>query len=155
MTTQTTRGPRKTSDRQIDSATTLGPLRPVRSLGAVLLGFAVVVLLSLGTDQVLHTLQVYPPWGEPMHDPALNLLALAYRCVYTVLGMYLTARLAPRSPLRHALVAGAIGTVMAAAGALATIPLDLGPAWYPIALTVTALPCAWLGATLHRRGQRA
>ena len=154
MTTQTTRGSRTSSDQQIDATTAIEPLRPARSLAAVLIGFAVVVGLSLGTDQVLHKLQVYPPWGQPMHDPALNLLALTYRCVYTVLGMYITARLAPRSPLRHALVAGAIGTVMAAAGAIATIPLDLGPAWYPVALAVTALPCAWLGAALHRSGRR-
>jgi hypothetical protein len=124
-----------------------------RSAGAVLLGFVVVVVLSLGTDQVLHVLRVYPPWGEPMREPGLNLLALAYRCVYTVLGMYLTARFAPHSPMRHALVAGAIGTAIGAAGAIATIPLDLGPAWYPIAIAVTALPCAWLGAALHRSRQ--
>lgn len=121
-----------------------------RSAAAVLLGFAVVVALSLGTDQVLHILGVYPPWGEPMHEPALNLLALGYRCVWTVLGMYLTARHAPHAPMRHALVAGGIGTFIGIAGAVATIPLDLGPAWYPIAVAVTALPCAWLGAALHR-----
>ena len=32
--------------------------------------------LSLGTDQALHVLRVYPPWGQPMHPPWLNLLAL-------------------------------------------------------------------------------
>jgi hypothetical protein len=26
---------------------------------------------------------------------------------------------------------------------------DLGPAWYPIALAVTALPLAWLGGALY------
>jgi hypothetical protein len=45
-----------------------------RSAGAVLLGFITVVVLSLGTDQLLHVLQVYPPWGQPMYDPGLNLL---------------------------------------------------------------------------------
>jgi len=37
-----------------------------RSVGAVLAGFVVVAGLSLATDQVLHVLRVYPPWGEPM-----------------------------------------------------------------------------------------
>ena len=37
-----------------------------RSTGAVAAGFAAIVVLSLGTDQVLHVLRVYPPWGEPM-----------------------------------------------------------------------------------------
>ena len=45
-----------------------------------------VVVLSLGTDKVLHMFQVYPPWGQTMHDPELNLLALSYRIVYTVVG---------------------------------------------------------------------
>jgi hypothetical protein len=121
-----------------------------RSALAVLAGFVTVVALSLGTDQLFHVLDVYPPWGEPMRAPGLNLLALGYRTVYAVLGSYVTARLAPRSPLRHALVVGAIGLVLGTLGALATIPMDLGPAWYPIAIAATALPCAWLGGALHR-----
>ena len=85
-----------------------------------------------------------------MYDPALNLLALSYRIVYTVLGGYLTARLAPYSPMRHVWVYGTIGFALGLAGALATIPMNLGPAWYPIAMAVTALPCAWLGGVLYR-----
>lgn len=126
-----------------------------RSAGAVATGFAVVVVLSLVTDQVFHVLDVYPPWGEPMREPGLNLLALAYRSVYTVGGMYLTARLAPHSPMQHALIGGVIGTIIAAVGAVTTIPMQLGPAWYPILLAVTALPLAWLGGWIFVRGPRA
>ena len=127
------------------------PRNLVRSTGAVLLGFVSVVVLSLGTDQVLHVLHVYPPWGQPMFDPGLNLLALSYRIVYTVAGSYITARFAPRSPMRHAWALGIMGFVVATAGAVATIPMHLGPAWYPVALAITALPCAWLGGVLHTR----
>jgi hypothetical protein len=77
------------------------PRRLLRSAGAVLLGFVVVIALSLGTDQVLHVLEVYPPWGQPMYDAGLNLLALSYRIIYDVLGSYITARFAPRNPMRH------------------------------------------------------
>ena len=122
-----------------------------QSAGALLLGFVVVVVLSLGTDQMLHMLQVYPPWGEPMRDPGLNLLALSYRIIYGIAGGYITARFAPRNPMRHAMIGGCIGFVLSGAGLLATLPMDLGPAWYPIALWLTALPCAWLGGLLHRR----
>jgi hypothetical protein len=135
------------------TTTSTHPRRLGRSITAVLLGFVAVVLLSLGTDQVLHVLQVYPPWGQPMHDPGLNLLALSYRIVYTIVGGYITARLAPHSPMRHALALGIVGFAVGAAGAIATIPMDLGPSWYPIALVLTALPCAWLGGVLHRRSQ--
>ena len=126
-----------------------------RSAGAVATGFAVVVVLSLVTDQILHVVDVYPPWGEPMNEPGLNLLALTYRSVYTVGGMYLTARLAPHSPMRHALIGGVIGTIIAAVGAVATLPMQLGPAWYPILLAVTALPLAWLGGWIFVRGPHA
>jgi hypothetical protein len=123
----------------------------LRSTGAVLLGFVAVVVLSLGTDQVLHTLQVYPPWGQPMYDPGLNLLALSYRCVYGVVGGYITARFAPHSPMRHALILGVVGLVLSVAGAIAM--WDAGPHWYPVALALTAVPCAWLGGLLQLRSQ--
>jgi hypothetical protein len=115
------------------------------------LGFLAVVILSLGTDQVLHVLKVYPPWGEPMHDASLNLLALAYRCVYGVVGGYVTARFAPHSPMGHALVGGAIGFVLSLVGVIAATRMDLGPVWYPIGIALSALPCAWLGGVIHRK----
>jgi hypothetical protein len=40
-----------------------------RSTGAIVLGFVAVVVLSLSTDEVLHLLKVYPPWGQPMFEP--------------------------------------------------------------------------------------
>jgi hypothetical protein len=110
-------------------------------------------VFSLATDQLLHVLDVYPPWSEPMWDPGLNLLALSYRIVYTVLGGYITARLAPASPMRHVAILGTIGFITASAGAIAAMNLNFGPNWYPIALAVTGFPCVWLGGVLHgRRG---
>ncbi len=129
------------------------PRRLWRSTAAVLAGFVAVVALSLATDQLLHALHVYPPWGQPMYDTGLCLLALAYRSFYAVLGSYIAARLAPQAPMRHALALGVVGLVLSTAGAIATIPMKLGPAWYPIALVLTALPCAWLGGALYRRAR--
>jgi hypothetical protein len=129
------------------------PRRLGRSTGAVLFGFIAVVALSLGTDQVLHVLEVYPPWGQPMYDTGVVLLALSYRCVYGVVGSYIAARFAPRNPMRHAMALGGIGLVVSTAAAIATIPMNLGPSWFPIALVLTALPCAWLGGVLYRTRQ--
>ncbi|MCL1635985.1 hypothetical protein M2650_15280 [Luteimonas sp. SX5] len=126
-----------------------------RSALAVIAGFLTVVVLSLGTDQWLHMLHVYPPWGQPMHAPELNLLALAYRLVYTVLGGYVTARLAPHSPMRHAWILGFVGLFFGIVGAMAAIPMDLGPAWYPVAIVLTALPCTWLGGRWRLRQSSA
>lgn len=121
----------------------------LRSIAAVLYGLLAVFVLSLGTDQVLHVLAVYPPWGQPMFDPGLNLLALSYRIVYGIVGGYITARFAPRNPMRHAVALGVVGLILSAVGAAAAIPMDLGPAWYPILLALTSVPTAWLGGVLY------
>ncbi len=121
-----------------------------RSVGAVALGTVAIVALSLGTDEVLHLLQVYPPWGRPMTG-ALFGLATAYRVFYTIAGGYITARFAPSAPVRHAVILGVLGLVPGVAGILvAIVKPDLGPLWYPIALAVTGLPAAWLGGLLYR-----
>jgi hypothetical protein len=122
-----------------------------KSIGAVLAGFIVVAAVSLGTDEVFHILKVYPPWGEPMRDPGANALALAYRIIYSVLGGYITAKLAPRNPVKHAVILGSIGLAISILGVIVTLPMHLGPAWYPIGLAITALPCSWLGGVLYRR----
>lgn len=120
----------------------------LRSAAAVFLGLVAVFALSLGTDQVLHSLEVYPPWGQPMYDTSLCLLALSYRIIYGIVGGYITASLAPRHPMRHALALGAVGFVLSVAGAVTM--REFGPTWYSVALVLTALPCAWLGGALHR-----
>jgi hypothetical protein len=119
-----------------------------RSIVAVVAGFLTVVVLSLATDQLLHVLNVYPPWGQPMPEPELNLLALSYRIVYTLLGGFVAARLAPHAPMRHVTILAVIGLVAGIAGAVAAVTQELGPNWYPIALAVTAYPCTWGGGRL-------
>ncbi len=132
------------------STSTPAPRRLGRSTGAVLAGFLTVVVLSTAVDAVLHATGVFPPPGQRMSD-ALFCLATAYRCVFTVLGGYVTARLAPRAPGRHALVLGGIGFLVASLAVVATWGRsDLGPAWYPIMLVVTALPCTMAGGKLFR-----
>jgi hypothetical protein len=123
----------------------------IRSVLAVLAGLVFIFVTHIGTDEAMHAANVFPPKGEPMWDTGLNALALGYRCVFSVLGCALTAWLAPRAPMAHALTLGAIGTVLASLGAYAAIPLNLGPVWYPVALAASALPCAWVGGMLVRR----
>ena len=129
------------------------PRRRWRSVGAVVAGFVVVFVVSLGTDQVLHVLKVYPRWGEPMAG-ALYVMATAYRIVYTILGGYITARLAPDAPVRHALILGLVGLVAGLIGVMVNIAKpELGPLWYSIAVAVTGPPCAWLGGVLYGNRQ--
>ncbi|HTE91553.1 MAG TPA: hypothetical protein VK639_21570 [Terriglobales bacterium] len=122
----------------------------LKSIGAVLAGFVAVFVLSLGTDVVLHAAGVFPPWDQRMSD-ALFLLATAYRTIYCSAGSYIAARLAPNRPMGHALALGILGLVVSTAGAVVTWNKGsaFGPHWYPVALVVTAIPCAWLGGRLR------
>jgi hypothetical protein len=121
----------------------------VKSALALFAGLATVVAASLATDQAFHWLGVYPPWGEPMHEPALNALALSYRLVYGVLGPWVAARLAPRAPMGHALTLGGVGAVLSALGGFAA--RDMGPLWYPLLLALSSVPTSWLGGWLATR----
>lgn len=125
------------------------PRRLWRSVGAVLLGFVVVVITHTVTDVVMHATGVFPGWGKPMSD-ALFLLAAAYRSVFSILGSYITARFAPHRPMMHAVILGAVGVVMGTLGAVATWNSGLGPHWYAVALVALALPSGWAGGWIHK-----
>jgi hypothetical protein len=130
--------------------TTAQPRHLGQSVWAIFAGFLFVVILSVATDALFHTLGVLPPLGEYTPDKPL-LLATAYRVLFGIIGSYMTARLAPRSPMRHALIGGCIGIVLGTLGAAATWNRNLGPHWYPVALIVLALPQSWLGGKLYLR----
>jgi len=124
----------------------------LRSVGAVVAGLLVVIIITTATDELLHATGIFPPWRQPMSD-SLFLLAFAYRIVYGIVGGYVTARLAPNQPVKHALLLGVVGFVLSLGGAVATWNRgpEFGPKWYPLALIVIAIPTAWLGGKLVSR----
>ena len=125
----------------------------LKSIGAVAAGFVTVLVLSVGTDTVLEKLAVFPSPNEGLFVTWMLLLALAYRSLYTIFGGFLTARLAPGRPMRHAIILGLIGLVLTIVGTI--VNRGKGPLWYPIALVVLTLPTVWLGAKLRVRGAAA
>ena len=120
-----------------------------RSILAVVAGALTGIVLSVGTDFLLHAAGWMPAPGQPA-STALLAAATTYRTLYGVLGAYLTARLAPYRPLRHVLVLGALGLLANLSGAIVTWNKGpaYGPHWYPLTLIVLALPTAWLGGWL-------
>jgi len=138
-----------TNDQTIDQQ----PSRKIlRRVGAVLAGLVLIFILDIGIDVIMHATGVFPPWFQPM-PTNLWLLAIAYRAVDGITGGYVTARLAPDRPLFHALILGFIGVLLSTAGLLATWGKgpEFGPKWYPLALVVMALPCAFIGGAIRQR----
>src|SRR5262249_31022968 len=139
-----TRRPTMTSTSTSTSTPTSTPTptrrRALRRVGAVLAGLVAIFAVTTATDIVMHVTGVFPPMGAAPMSHALFALAFAYRFVFDVAGSYLTARLAPDHPMRHALALGAVGLALSVAGAIAF--WDAGPAWYPLGLAASALPCA-------------
>jgi len=110
-----------------------------KSIGAVLTGFILVFILSIITDYVLESAGIFPPIGTGIFNTWMLFLALVYRSTYTVLGGFITAKLAPDRPMRHAIILGIIGVIAATIGSIAG--WDLSQHWYPISLIIIALPC--------------
>jgi len=123
----------------------------LKSIGAVLAGFLFIVITHTTTDFILESAGILPT-GHLNVGAGLILVVLGYRAVFSLAGCYLTARLAPQKPLKHALILGGIGTVLSVVGAVATANMNLGPAWYPWTLAAISLPVAWIGGKLFTPG---
>ena len=128
-------------------------MKILQGIGAILAGMVFIVATHTATDFVLESLGIFTPPNEGFHTTWMVVTATIYRSIYVIAGGYITAALAPKPPMRYVLILGVIGIVMSTLGAIATIPLGISPAWYPIALVVLALPCVWLGGRLRTSQQ--
>src|SRR5438093_257416 len=126
-----------------------------KSIWPVVAGVLFIIVVTTLVDVVLHAVGVYPPMNQRLGD-SLAVLATAYRVVISIGGAWLTARLAPHKPMKHALILGVVGTVLGLVGVVATWNAGLGPRWYPISLAVLAIPQCWVGGKLYemRSGRR-
>jgi hypothetical protein len=120
-----------------------------KSIWAVLAGFLVIVILSVGTDFILEAAGVLP-YDHLFVSTGLILVVLFYRAVYSLIGCYIAAKLAPHNPMKHALALGVLG--FNTIGAIAAGHLrPLGS----VDTCCHCLPIAWLGGKLYLvRSQR-
>jgi hypothetical protein len=118
----------------------------LKSIGAVLGGFIFIVITHTGTDAILEAAGVLPK-GNLFVGTGLILVVLGYRAFFSLIGCYLTARLAPHKPIKHALILGTIGLGLSSVGAI--VAADLGPTWYAWTLAAISLPIAWAGGKLY------
>jgi hypothetical protein len=127
----------------------------MKSILAVVAGVIFILVVTTIVDIVLHVAGVFPPMDQSIDD-RLAVLATVYRIIISVAGGWLTARLAPQKPLKHAMILGYVGVVLGLIGVVATWNLGLGPRWYPIALVVLAIPQCWAGGKIYEmRSSRA
>jgi len=120
-----------------------------RTLVAAIAGILVAVVPAVACDALMRKLGIFPASG-PLNSDSLFALATGYRTVFSIAGSYVAAKLAPARPMRLAMILGYIGVAVNLLGLIATWNKgsELGPKWYPIALTLLALPCAWIGGKL-------
>lgn len=117
----------------------------LKSIGAVIVGFVVVVGLSIITDVLVG----YTGDLSEAMSTGMLVFALAYRMIYTVLGGYVVAWLAPHNKMTRVWVFAAIGQLAGIAGVV--VGWNLSAHWYPIMIAATAIPTVVLGGYLRTK----
>ena len=126
-----------------------------RSILAVIVGYCVTAIATAGIDFILGTLApaAFPKPGE---DQAVGsswlLLILGYSSIFAILGGYVTALVAKRSEVKHALALGIVMVMLSLVSMLTYFGQQA--LWFQIGLLVLALPAALLGGYLRARQVR-
>ncbi|WP_160717558.1 hypothetical protein [Chitinophaga solisilvae] len=115
---------------------------------AILAGLITIVLLTILTDVLLQQSGIFPVPPHSFNNWWMILLAVAYRTLFSVAGSFVTAALVPAKHMYHAMLTGIICVVLNVAGGI--IMRNQAPLIYPLALTLLALPAAWMGGKLER-----
>lgn len=129
-------------------------MKVLKSVGAVLAGFISVAVLSILTDMIMESTGIFPPVSEPLATMDWMLaIALAYRSLYTVMGGYFTAKLAPKNPMNHVIALMVLGGLGGMAGAIGG--WSFGHHWYSLSIAITGPLFVWLGGKLAKKNRRA
>jgi len=128
----------------------------IRSVIAVVTGFLLIGALSFGATALMKVAMPGALTARTESVPVL-LLVMTYVAIFAVAGCYITAFIAGRSPMKHALVLGALGLIFNIVGTIDR--WDTMPAWFHVISLLLVMPYAWLGGRLRemqlRRTQAA
>jgi len=124
----------------------------LKSIGAILAGMIAGAVLSIGTDFILEKIGLFPSPKPGLFLWWMLLIALIYRGIFTIISGFITAALAPKNPIRHAIILGIIGVVVTMLGSIAN--WDKSAAWYPIVLILITFPCTWMGGKAYLKHKR-
>ncbi len=127
-------------------------MKILKSIGAVVAGFVIVVILSTATDFLVESVGIFPPATQPQdYVTWMYALALAYRLAITVLAGYVTAKLSPDRPMLHVYILAGIGFVMGSLGAIVNWDLAGDAIWYPVMLAILSPFAVWLGGYIKTK----
>ena len=124
----------------------------MRSILPIAAGFLFIAVLTLGTD-VLVRVAFPDAFDESGHTEKLPLLifSLVDLGIYTIVGCYLAARLAPSRPMWHALVVGVLGLIFLVADTIELWPK--APTWFNVLSLAPMMLYAWIGGKLAERAR--
>ena len=119
----------------------------LRLVLSILAGFVVTTILSVGTDSVFESAGVLPPFGQPLMDTGLLLLATTYRAIFQVIGSYVASLIARERANAAVWTLGILGAVAWLAGGLTM--KGYAPLWYSVLGALLSLPTTLLGGKLY------
>ena len=122
----------------------------IRSLLSVALGYIVMLVAVVGGEMILTALapDIMPELGQ-QPDAIYFVFKLSTGFFFIVIGAYVTALLAGRSEMKHALGLGALSVAMCIIEVL-EYPGEQ-PLWYSVALMFLSIPSALAGGHFRVR----
>lgn len=124
----------------------------LKSIGAIVAGFALGAILSIGMDFLFDKLGIMSMENFKQTSSSIICTVITYRFAFNVVGCYLAAKLAPYKPMKHVIIIGISGTVLSLLGAFTM--WDKAIPFYNIAIILIALPSAWIGGKLFLKNQQ-
>ena len=119
----------------------------IRLILSILAGFMVTAVLSTATDFAFESAGILPPYGKPLMDTGLLLLATSYRAIYQVIGSYVASLIARERANTAVWTLGILGAAIWIVGGLTM--KGYAPLWYSLVGAVLSLPTTLLGGKLY------
>jgi hypothetical protein len=127
----------------------------IRSILVILAGLGVMIVTSFGIEAAANPLlmrmfpDALPSEAAMSHNLPVWLFTFSYTFLCVVAGGYVTARLAARSVVRHAVILGIVQSALTIPAMIAYA--DKAPLWGWIASMVLVVPAAWCGGLIYSR----
>jgi hypothetical protein len=127
----------------------------IRSILAILAGLVVIIVTSFGIEAAANPLlmrmfpDALPNEAAMSHNLPVWLFTFTYTFLCVVAGGYVTARLAARYAVRHAVILGVLQSLLTIPAMLAYT--DKAPLWGWITSMILVIPAAWCGGLIFLR----